>query len=669
MKKLNLVYAFGLLAIASACAELSPEPNQSLPSSTKDMVFTLSLDNNDSKVSIADDGKTTWEINDEIYIHGEYMNRNGYCQTVVLDGTVNTISPDGKTATIHITTNDGTAENLIAGTVYPYHRSSDYLTTLYAIYPASAAATRDFHCYYYTEFIPSNEPIMVGCDNGSGAFVFENLCGVISFKISSSLDVDEYIFMGNKGETVSYSTYGMLYTMKSDGTIRHDPADGEIVSTSGAAKNVSGPVTNDGTTLHRICIPGGADFTKGFTILFKKSDAVVKILSTDSSISVPDNGYLPLGDVTSHVKDYVAPSSHTATSPALAGATELDDSALDKHANCYIVDGSDSGNNGKTFYFKAYQGNSTTGVGAISSVEVLWETYNDASSVSANSVIAAVDFDKQSANDYYDIVFQMPATLHAGNAVIAAKDVSDNILWSWHIWVPETAITTSTFGGISSRSMMDRNLGAIRAATAGTDDIQTMGLLYQWGRKDPFPNKKNHSSSSNDFTNHATTAPTSALSVVTAQFATVAEAIKSPTVFAASSADKTDWTAVSNNAFWTTTKTIYDPCPPGYKVPSSSECNMFTVDITNTTNYPGWAVDTGKCQFKLGSSTDNTVFPTGYLYYNGRWDEPHNKAVIWSATYESEYRAVNLYVKISDGSYSQYKRSRSVGGSVRCVAE
>ena len=309
--------------------------------------------------------------------------------------------------------------------------------------------------------------------------------------------------------------------------------------------------------------------------------------------------------------------------------------------------------------------NDEMSAGNVFGAQLLWETYNNAETVSANSVIAAVDYD--GPTNY--IYFQTPATLKPGNALIAALDDDDNIIWSWHIWVPETAITTSTFGGISSRAMMDRNLGAIRAATAGTDDIQTMGLLYQWGRKDPFPNKKNHSSSSNDFANHATTAPTSALSMVSVQFASVAEAIKSPTVFASNSADKIDWTAVSDDTFWTTTKTIYDPCPPGYKVPSSSECDMFTKDITNTENYSGWAVDAANCQFILGSSTDYTVFPTGYLYYNGRWDEPHNRAVIWSATKESDYRAVNLYVRLSDSSYSQYKRSRSVGGSVRCVAE
>jgi len=31
---------------------------------------------------------------------------------------------------------------------------------------------------------------------------------------------------------------------------------------------------------------------------------------------------------------------------------------------------------------------------------------------------------------------------------------------------------------------MDRNLGA---ATVTTNTVSTLGLLYQWGRKDPFP--------------------------------------------------------------------------------------------------------------------------------------------------------------------------------------
>lgn len=67
-----------------------------------------------------------------------------------------------------------------------------------------------------------------------------------------------------------------------------------------------------------------------------------------------------------------------------------------------------------------------------------------------------------------------------GNAVIAVKDGA--ILWSWHIWYPEAEVA-----GLNSKTgyeVMNMNLGAMHN-TAG--DVGSYGLLYQWGRKDPFP--------------------------------------------------------------------------------------------------------------------------------------------------------------------------------------
>ena len=77
-----------------------------------------------------------------------------------------------------------------------------------------------------------------------------------------------------------------------------------------------------------------------------------------------------------------------------------------------------------------------------------------------------------------------------GNAVVAIYDMEDadaedaTILWSYHIWV--TDVADQPFGVNSkgnSYTVMDRNLGAV-SATPG--DAGAIGLLYQWGRKDPF---------------------------------------------------------------------------------------------------------------------------------------------------------------------------------------
>lgn len=83
-----------------------------------------------------------------------------------------------------------------------------------------------------------------------------------------------------------------------------------------------------------------------------------------------------------------------------------------------------------------------------------------------------------------------------GNAVISFK-VNDMIYWSWHVWVTDDPSKTPTsydkgiekdfVGNDATIQYLDRNLGATNASFLGNDWHKSGGLLYQWGRKDPFP--------------------------------------------------------------------------------------------------------------------------------------------------------------------------------------
>lgn len=69
-----------------------------------------------------------------------------------------------------------------------------------------------------------------------------------------------------------------------------------------------------------------------------------------------------------------------------------------------------------------------------------------------------------------------------GNALVAALDEAGNIIWSWHIWLlnEDIADVKTRKGAL----IMDRNLGA---TSLDPESPESHGLLYQWGRKDPFP--------------------------------------------------------------------------------------------------------------------------------------------------------------------------------------
>ena len=224
-------------------------------------------------------------------------------------------------------------------------------------------------------------------------------------------------------------------------------------------------------------------------------------------------------------------------------------------ANCYIVSGPG------TYSFPAVKGNSSTSVGAVSSVEVLWETFGTATAPNKGDLIAVA-----LKGDGNTVVFLVKAPVRKGNALIAAKDASGKILWSWHIWItdrPRDQVYVNDAG-----TMMDRNLGAT-SATPG--DAGAIGLRYQWGRKDPFMGYSDIGYSS---VAKSTLDPWPSSVASDATTGTVEYAVANPTteIYAPTfESENKDWYYTGDisveRSRWQSSKTIYDPCPPGYRVP------------------------------------------------------------------------------------------------------
>ncbi|MBR0322071.1 MAG: hypothetical protein IIX08_06765, partial [Bacteroidales bacterium] len=203
--------------------------------------------------------------------------------------------------------------------------------------------------------------------------------------------------------------------------------------------------------------------------------------------------------------------------PSVSDAVDLSAAGT---ANSYIV--SDVG----SYMFTPTKGNSSESVGTISSVEVLWETFGTNETPSVGSLISNARYEGNT------IFFDTPSTFREGNAVLAAKDASGNILWSWHIWLtdePEYQVYYNNAG-----TVMDRNLGAT-SATPG--NVGALGLLYQWGRKDPFLGSSSISNST--VAKSTLTWPSSELS--TSSVGTIEYAVAHPTTFITSSNTRSDW--------------------------------------------------------------------------------------------------------------------------------
>ncbi|MCD8182470.1 MAG: hypothetical protein LUE99_04530 [Bacteroides sp.] len=287
-----------------------------------------------------------------------------------------------------------------------------------------------------------------------------------------------------------------------------------------------------------------------------------------------------------------------------------------------------------------------------------------------------------------------------GNAVIAIYDKEDpmaedaNILWSFHIWVTdvnEQALGTNWVG--NSYMVLDRNLGAV-SATPG--DWRSIGMLYQWGRKDPFV-------SGNAVASNTQATMYSESGVVKMQIAsggekegTVAWATAHPDTYIKYSRSKSnnqtqpfywsyDWLYYGNDALWgnpegydypaasTLSKSVYDPCPEGYMVAPFDvwrNANASSSDIEGSvfsTSPDGW--DATLKGFSATWNGKALWYPVGGLLNrkNGNLQEVDKTGYYWSSTPMSANSANTGYMIVNSGITLNKGNSRGNAYTVRCV--
>ncbi len=323
-------------------------------------------------------------------------------------------------------------------------------------------------------------------------------------------------------------------------------------------------------------------------------------------------------------------------------------------ANCYLVKVAG------TYKFKAVKGNSAQSVGAASSADVLWESFGTSTTPNEGDLIASATY-----KDGY-VYFATPNTFKNGNASIAVRDSSGTILWSWHIWLSEEGWKDDVYPN-NAGTMMDRNLGAT-SATPGS--VGALGLMYQWGRKDPFLGSSSVSSST-------LAVSTGTWSSVTTQ-QTVDYVTANPMTFVRQNYEWCTGDGAEDSNYekrWTESeKSMYDPCPVGYRVPDGGKNGFWatalgtssstTAGITWYSTYYGclWTLSDGKlsawypivgCRDTSGGALGN-VGSIGY-YWSASTHASDGERAYYLCFYDSKVSTTN-YV------------NRCLGQSVRCVS-
>lgn len=247
------------------------------------------------------------------------------------------------------------------------------------------------------------------------------------------------------------------------------------------------------------------------------------------------------------------------------------------------------------------------------------------------------------------------------NGVISVCDGSGTVIWNWHIWVWKDSLATVSITNENSvtYNILPYNL-ASKWDNAGRTKIKNW--FYQWGRSVPmlcpsaYDSESNHSSYGD-------------LSFTAESFASeYYQGIANPTTFYYSDFSDNNW--FGDQTYYNlwdanctsdgrsdniTVKTVYDPCPPGFKIPNG---NTFT----------GFSKSNGG-SFNNGYTWNGTFFPASgsRSLYDGTLDNVGLYGYVWTSALYSQRYTYNLNFYNEDVYMSS--SSMTNGYSVRPVAE
>lgn len=285
-----------------------------------------------------------------------------------------------------------------------------------------------------------------------------------------------------------------------------------------------------------------------------------------------------------------------------------------------------------------------------------------------------------------------------GNAVIAAYDDADKIIWSWHIWATDGNINDKIVTTSDGVTFMDRNLGAFcnpNGSTDGEDIYNGYGMYYQWGRKDPFYRPYTYNFTSNsDAIAYSITNSTVRFKYADSknyeESGSMEFAISNPMIFVRGDKDNNyDWLYTSHNdELWSSAaKSMYDPCPKGWRVPSADDFNSLDIatdeDAATSAEMRsryGWTLVDKVSGVQLfmpaaGRKSFETGVFTNMSDYGGDESPLPWIGYYWTTGANADGSASSLYFDLNNtravnNNYNTHKAMyRANGMQVRCVRE
>ena len=402
--------------------------------------------------------------------------------------------------------------------------------------------------------------------------------------------------------------------------------------------------------------------------------------TTDKDVVLPKEGYVIVNALS---KDNESESCYIYV---YVSETQLLDS--EGRANCYIATSPNS-----SYAFDVMHRPDGEAL-ATASVGLLWQ--------SNSGVVKNVNMTNDKAMFYISSLKNDTTRVEDTNAVIAAYNEAGEVIWSWHLWIVNENPLEATDTYSNGKVFMQKNLGAFTNSN-GSEVIRDIhdayGMYYQWGRKDPFPRPFYHDAAyaDDEYRADADGMPIEEKREErTSENGTVDYITKQPMVFVTTDGGDGvgDWAVSADNTLWNdNAKSLYDPCPYGWRVPSAKDLEvLYLADAEDNTSLDkarrqfGWRLTDGNGNKFFYSACGRRRYIDGKVeninskdyQYNPETGEPIKpepwEGYYWTSSTTPDGKAVSLYFDLTttrtinkfEGKSSQFKAN---GFQVRCVKE